>query len=463
MCSFVHTSVCLSACPSGCLSAHSTIYASSKQSVKKSNKQSIMPSGPTGQTTDPSICQSAYMSTYPSFDVSISQSCNNLLALSIQQLSKSVAQMKLHKVHCFVCRQRPRSTAQHTQHSTHGLSVSKQHASIAAQASWPQVWPGNHEQNAKLPTGEQYCKHALGYALHGQASAHELAQHSAAGGFLQQQGKGASGGAPGGVHRGGDGLSTVRGDTPSQQSCRPSSQHDHGCMDGTRQKPKRPASDPQRRLYKHGPVVPKSSAMQRPIRRRQRPDWDDHLTSVASQTGRGGATVPQTGRGGNTVSGEGQGSFSPRPTAKELLQEALARIQTASSPRPQHSKRQRRGTAPQQRQPGSASGQASQLQNSQSSAGGAQLGSGHSCGADATAAQGYCPGWDTEQQPVLTVHPNKQSLVKQPPFGRKPSWVCRSSADVMVGKYGSAVQNAGGSMHLILFLCSGITIIVTMT
>ena len=358
--------------------------------------------------------------------------------------------MNLHSVYCFGCRQRPRGTAQHTQHSAHSSSVNEQHASIAAEASWPQAWPDSHEQNAELPTGKQYCKHVPEYALPGKASAHKLAQHSAAGGLLQQEGEGGSGGAPGGVHRGGYGLNTVRGDTPSQQSCRPSSQHDHDCMDGTQQKLKRPASNPQQRLYKHGPAVPKSSAMQRPIRRRQRPEWDDHLTSVAPQTEKGGVTVP----------GEGQGGFSPRPTAKELLQEALARIQTASSPRPQHSKRQRRGTAPQQGQPGPAPGQAPQLQNSQSGAGDAQLGSGHSCGADATAAQGNCPVWDAEQQPGLTVQPNKQSLVKQPAFGKKPSWVCQSSAGVTAGEYGSAVQTAGGSMHLVLFLCSVIIILV---
>ena len=336
-------------------------------------------------------------------------------------------------MYCFqtVCRQHPRSTAQH---STHDLNANQQHTSIATEACWPQAWPGSHEQIAELPTGKLFCKHAPGHALPGQASAHKLAQHPAAGDLLQQHGEG----SPRGVHRGRYGLSTVvRGDTPSQQSCQPSSSIDNDCMHGTPQKPKRPASDAQRRLYKHGPVVPKSSAVQRPIRRRQRPDWDDHLTSVA----------PQTGRGGSTVSGEGQG-FSPRPTAKELLQEALARIQIASSPRPQHAKRQRRGAAPQHGQSGPATGQAPQLQNSQSSAGGMQLGSGQSCGADATAAPGCRLIWDAEQQPSLTVQPDKQSLVKQPAFGRKPPWGCRRSADVIVGKYGSTTKTEAGSLHL---------------
>ena len=309
------------------------------------------------------------------------------------------------------------------------MSVNAQHASIATEASWPQAWPDIHEQNAESQTGKQYCKHAPG-----QASAHKLAQHSAAGGLiLQQQGEDGPGGTPWGLHRGGYGLSTVRGDTPSQQSCQPSSHnYGHDCMGGgTGQKPKRPASDARQRLYKHGPVVPKSSAMQRPIRRRQRPEWDDHLTSVAPQTERGGVTVP----------GEGQGGFSPRPTAKELLQEALARIQIASSPRPQHAKRQRRGKAPQQGQPGPAPGQPPPLQNRQSSAGDVQLGSGHSCGNDDTAAPGCCPAWAAEQRPGLTVQPDKQSLVKRQAFGRKPSWVCQSSAGISVGKYGSTTQD----------------------
>lgn len=353
--------------------------------------------------------------------------------------------MNPHIVHCFVCRQQPRVAAQRTQHSTHGMSANEQHASLATEASWPQAWPSSHEQNAELKKGKQCCSVTVdgpGHTLPGQASAHKLAQHSAGGGLLQQQGEDGPRGAVRGVHRGGYGLSTVRDDTPFQQSCRPSSSADHDHMDGRQQKPKRPASDAQRRLYKHGPVVPKSSAMQRPIRRRQRPDWDDHLSSVAAQTGRGGVTVP----------GEAREGFSPRPTAKELLQEALARIQTASSPRPQHAKRQCRGTAPQQGRPGPAPGQATQLQNSQSSAGGAQLGSGHSCGAAATAAQGCRPVWNAEQQPILTVQPDKQSLVKQPAFGGKPSWVCQSSAGVTDGKCGSAAQTAAASTHLVLII-----------
>ena len=363
------------------------------------------------------------------------------------------------RICCFVCRQQPRVAAQQ---STHALSVNEQDASIATEASWPQAWPDTHEQNAEPPSGKQYCKHAPGYALPGQASTHKLAQHSAAGGFiLQQHGEDGPEGTPGGLHRDGYGLSTVRSDTPLQQSCQPSSNHGHDCTRG-RTRQKRLASDAQQRLYKHGPVVSKSSALQRPIRRQQRPEWDDHLTSAAPQTEGGGVRVP----------GEGRGGFSPRPTAKELLQEALARIQNASSPRPQHSKRQRRGTAPQQGQPGPgpdqapqqgqpgpALGHAPQLQNSQSGTGGAHLGSGHSCSADATAAQGRCPVWAVEQRPGLTVQPNKQSLVKQPAFGRKPSWVCRSSAGVSVGKYGSAAQTAAGSMHLVFFCLARLSLL----
>ena len=378
--------------------------------------------------------------------------------------------------------------AQQSEHSTHGSNANKQHpSSLARDASWPQAWPGCHEQNIKPLTDKSSCEEASVYAAHashGPALADRLMQHSAApaaGGLRQQQGEGGPRGVPRGAHRGGYGLSTVRGDSPSQQSCRPSrnadgescldgtwqkhdcgddkwqkhdcgddtwQKHDsrddtwqkHDCRDDTWQKPKGPASatQSQRRLYKHGPVVPKSCAMQRPIRRRQRPEWNDHLTSVTPHTERGD-TVPE----------EGWGGLSSRPTAKELLQEALARIQTASSsPRPQHAKRQRRGTAPQQAQLGHATHQPPQRQSGRSSAGGAQLGRGHSCDTDATAAQGVDRGWDAQRQPGLTGQPDKQFLVKQPAFGGKPSWVCQSSAGVIAGQYGSTQQSAGGSMNL---------------
>lgn len=347
--------------------------------------------------------------------------------------------------------------AQHAEHSTHALNADQQHASMVTDASWPQAWPESQQSGEQL-TDNLSCKEAPVYAaraVHSQTSGHNLVQHSAASaarGLLRQQGEGGPRGAPRGVPRGGYGLSTVRGDSPSQQSCRPSRNPDNDCLDGTWQKqdcrddmwqkhdcrddtwqkPKGPASatQTQRRLYKHGPVVPKASAMQRPIRRRQRPEWNDHLTSVTPQTERGEA-FPE----------EGLGGLGSRPTAKELLQEALARIQTASnSPRPQHAKRQRRGTAPQQGQPGHATHQPPQLQSGKASAGGAQLGRGHSCDTDATAAQGVDQVWNAQRQLGLAGQPDKQILVKQPAFGGKPLWVCQSSAGVVSGQYVSAKQ-----------------------
>ena len=353
--------------------------------------------------------------------------------------------MSSHNVYCSVCRPQPADGAQHAQHSTSELDGDGQHASMATAASWPQAWPESNEQSTEHLADHECATHALAHSarvLPGQASAHRLAPHSSActaGGLQQQQGGKGSKGAPQGVPRGGYGLSTVRGDTPSQQSCQPSSDYGQDCSDGRWQNPKRQASEAQRRLYKHGPIVPKSSAMQRPIRRRQRPEWDDHLTSAA----------PQAERGADR---EGVGwDYSPRPTAKELLQEALARIHTASSPRQQHAKRQRRGTAPQQGRPGPPDRQP-QVQNGQ---GVGQLGSGHSWGDDATAAkaaQRLDPDQDAQQRASLTVQPEKQSMVKQPAFGRKPSWVCRSSVLLSgtAGQHGIATQPAGASSCLCL-------------
>lgn len=212
-------------------------------------------------------------------------------------------------------------------------------------------------------------------------------------------------------------LRTVRADIPLQQSCQPSNSEWHDPQNTKwRQQPsqhwpaekKRQGTGAQRRLYKHGPTIPKSAAGQRPIRRRQRPEWDDHLTSGGPQT----QGDPERGAAGG---------FSPRPTAKELLQEALARIQTAPSPRPQHAKRQRRGTAPEQAQLHAAAPQRQaiaadklpQLQHAES---------------NAIAANGSERSETTQharrRSQMVTQHA-KQSLVKQHAFGGKPSWISK--------------------------------------
>ena len=90
----------------------------------------------------------------------------------------------------------------------------------------------------------------------------------------------------------------------------------------------------QPRLYKHGPIIPK--ALPQPVRRRQRPDWDDHFSPTRARR------VPVAPKGS-----EGRAApHSPRPTARALLQEALARIQSVASPRAQPAKRQRRSMLP---------------------------------------------------------------------------------------------------------------------
>ena len=199
--------------------------------------------------------------------------------------------------------------------------------------------------------------------------------------------------------------------------------------------------------------------MQRPVRRRQRPEWDDNLTAIPPQADR---VTPR----------EGPGGLGPRPTAKELLQEALARIQSASSPRPQHAKRQRRSMASQQGQPCSAvphhqrgtdklpQWQFRPQQGSGHSWGdattatrpsqGAQHACGHSWGGKATAArapQGAGPAQVAQQQAAVAVQPHKHHMVKQPAFGSKPSWVTQSSASasaiVTAGERGGDTQPSG--------------------
>ena len=201
----------------------------------------------------------------------------------------------------------------------------------------------------------------------------------------------------------------------------------------------------QRRLYKHGPVVPikVSGVKGGSVRRRQRPDWMDQLMS--------GNPKDQGGLEG------AMGGFSPRPSAKELLQEALARIQHASSPRPQHAKRQRRGLAPQQlaaaRQlPATAGDRFPQLQHAAD--GQALPESDYSCNTHATTGLQRAGASETGRQQRKMPFPAacKSSLVKQHAFGGKPSWVDRDNTS-MQGPEHDAPSEQPGETHCVT-LCS---------
>lgn len=454
----------------------SSVNASIVQAVYRSTHQSTV----RGQSVRQSVNQSVSELVSPSLTYAISQAISQAIrhatshsiTASNHQSISCFAQMKLAQCsHWSVCRQQLALQTQHAQHSTCALHMGAQHAkhaSLAVDASWPQAWPDSHEQSGGQSADQDCSRDApvvAAQALPGQA-AHKQQHHSAAytaGHLLRYQGERSPGGAVQGMRRGGYGLSTVRPDTLSQQSCQPSNSHVQDDMDARWQNPKRQASGFPRRLYKHGPVVPKPSAIQRPIRRRQRPEWDDHLTAAAPQADRG-------------TDKEGLGGFSPRPSAKELLQEALARIQNASSPRPQHAKRQRRSTAPnpvphQQ----IATGKQPHLQ---SRPGVAQQDSGHSWedAATATAApqgaqQGCVHSWEDsataarapanpgpvqggQQQAAVSVQPDKHALVKQLAFGGKPSWVIQSSAAAAGRQRGGDTQPAGrcAFLHDVVFI-----------
>ena len=194
---------------------------------------------------------------------------------------------------------------------------------------------------------------------------------------------------------------------------------------------RRGSSHAQRRLYKHGPVVPKPVLGRGSVRRRQRPEWDDHLV---------GNTHPKE----CSLVGAA-GGCSPRPTAKQLLQEALARMQSVSSPRPQHAKRQRRGLAPSQahhhpaalrQQPATAGARQPQLQQAKQDGAAKQD---DSCDAEAASARDL-PGvgcWEKagQQHSRVLQAAARQALVKQHAFGGKPSWVDRPSASKQSGQY----------------------------
>ena len=379
---------------------------------------------------------------------------------------------KLHLFHVpslFACRHPPEDVAQHAQHTTGKLNLDGQEQSVVAEADWPQDWPEIHQPSShqSQPSSHQSQPSSQQPQPSSHQSHHvqqvgcmpvgpETGLQGPSRGFAQrsvtctvggsQQSKRGCGSAerPHGGHGGECGLNTVRADTPVQQSCQPSSldpqqakwQHQkHLPSQHWPAERKRQGVTAQRRLYKHGPVIPKSAAGQRPIRRRQRPEWDDHLTSAGPQT-QGG---PDRGAAGG---------FSPHPTAKELLQEALARIQTASSPRPQHAKRQRRGTALEQAQlhatapqrQATAADKMPQLQH-------AGMNPSRSCEADATAAnrsERSEAAQHAQRQPKMVMQHAKQSLVKQHAFGGKPSWVRKDQPS------GCAMQPAepGDDTHL---------------
>ena len=166
-----------------------------------------------------------------------------------------------------------------------------------------------------------------------------------------------------------------------------------------------------------------------PARRRQRPDWDDNLTVHATPQRQAG----DFDRGGG---------FSPRPTARELLQEALARIQTVASPRPQHAKRQRRAAASQPeetgQQPATAVHEAPQLQPA------AIQEAGHSCGVHKTDSATAEAAWRRQQYPVQAAA--RQGLVKRHAFGGKPTWV-QKPAKEQDGGNGDPAEKHGGSAH----------------
>ena len=151
------------------------------------------------------------------------------------------------------------------------------------------------------------------------------------------------------------------------------------------------------------------------VRRRQRPDWDDSLSTHATPQKQARAFDAMT--------------FSPRPTARELLQEALARIQTAPSPRPQRAKRQRQTAASRpahpavQTQPATAVEAPPQLQ--QAAVQGPSLSSGPLPFQQPTA--GSHPSNARHQQRQAMQAAVRNGLVKQHAFGGKPRWVPKAA------------------------------------
>ncbi|DBA85298.1 TPA: hypothetical protein ACH3X2_005989 [Trebouxia sp. C0005] len=323
-------------------------------------------------------------------------------------------------------------TAQPAQHAQHGNAATRQDdQSIDEEASWPQVWP-HTSPDAEARASHSQQLDAMPGSYH-QASDGQHAQH---------KGDHCGRSSLQAAHVSGHGHSS---DTAQQMQ--QDRQHDcsnvgeaqqggqwHECGHARWQSPvespchhqvpeKKRQGGVQRRLYKHGPVIPiKVSGVKGvSVRRRQRPDWDDHLLS--------GNPKDQGGLEGAV------GGFSPRPSAKELLQEALARIHHASSPRPQHAKRQRRGLAPQQlataRQlPATAVDRVPHLQHA--AHGQAPPASGYSSHSHAmTGLQRTGTSENRGQQKQIPFSAaGKSSLVKQHAFGGNPTWVDRNSTSI---------------------------------
>ncbi len=349
----------------------------------------------------------------------------------------------------------PPVTAQPAQHAQHGNVATRQDdQSIDEEASWPQVWP---QTSPDAQAGTSHSQHLDTMpGSHNQASDPRHAQHR-------------------GDHCGRSSLQSAHvsrhgHSSDAAQQRQQDRQHDRSSMGEPQQgdqwhecghaRWQSPAESPchhqlpekkrqggvQRRLYKHGPVIPSkvSGVKGGSVRRRQRPDWDDQLLS--------GNPKDQGGLEG------AMGGFSPRSSAKELLQEALARIQHASSPRPQHAKRQRRGLAPQQlaaaRQlPATAADRFPQLLHAAD--GQAPPGSDYSCnphvmtGLQRTGASENCG----QQKHKSFSAAGKSSLVKQHAFGGKPTWVNRDSTSMQGPEHDAPSAQPGETQCITLCLC----------
>ncbi|KAL0042423.1 hypothetical protein WJX77_011936 [Trebouxia sp. C0004] len=316
-------------------------------------------------------------------------------------------------------------SAQPAQHAQHGNVATRQdHQSIGEEASWPQAWPhtspdaqagtshsqqlgampGSHNQSSDA----QHARHQGDHCGRPSLQAAHVSRHGHSSGAAQQrqqdsQYEHSSMGEPQQGHQWYE-CGHARWQSPAESPCQ------HQLPEKKRQ------GGVQQRLYKHGPVTPSmvSGVKGGLVRRRQRPDWDDQLLS---------------GNPKDQARLEGaMGGFSPRPSAKELLQEALARIHHAASPRPQHAKRQRRGLAPQQlaapRQlPGTARDRFPQLQHAAD--GPAPPEPGYSCNphpmTELQRAEACEKGGQQGKMPFSAA--GKASLVKQHAFGGKPTWV----------------------------------------
>ena len=326
-------------------------------------------------------------------------------------------------------------------HHGDGNTAAGQAHSTDAEASWPQAWPqypeaqgatGHPQQPGSMP--QSTSPHTLqGHDLHRHGN-REAANHSGAG-------QASDAGGPQ-QHSNQAGRSSLCTGALAQQAEQVEDKQWFECgqgrwqspvqSPGQHQLPERKLGSVQRRLYKGGPLIPKPAPAGRrgaAARRRPRPDWDDQLLH---------SNPKSPGRLDGGTDG-GIGSFSPRPTAKELLQEALARIQNVSSPRPQHAKRQRKCLPPQQpsgprQSPATAEGSQPQLWND--TEGQHQQNGGHSSSTQAAAARHPARAGSVhngkQQLTAAVAMPaaSKPAMVKQHAFGGKPIWVNKASSSV---------------------------------